>query len=140
MEEKKRASHAQARPPQSSSGRYSAGTSPSPRGWGRSGRLVYVNCGHNPHLLLRQDGSVKRLAPTALVIGLFEQWECSVEQIRLAPGDLLVIFSDGATEEVRNEEEYREARLIRELQACRYLPVNEGSLSQRRILKVDTAD
>jgi serine phosphatase RsbU (regulator of sigma subunit) len=73
---------------------------------------------------LRQDGSVQRLPATATVIGIFEQWECEVEQIRLAPGDLLVIFSDGVTEAARNEEEYGEARLIHELQACRNLPVN----------------
>ena len=87
--------------------------------------LVYVNCGHNPPVLLRQDGSVERLASTATVIGLFEQWECSVEQIRLDSGDLLVIFSDGVTEAARNEEEYGEARLIHKLQACRHLPANE---------------
>jgi len=90
-----------------------------------SRQMVYVNCGHNPPLCLRQDGSVQRLPATATVIGLFEQWECSVEQICLAPGDLLVIFSDGVTEEVRNEEEYGEARLIHELQACRHLQANE---------------
>ena len=88
-------------------------------------QMAYVNCGHNPPVWLREDGSVQRLASTATVIGLFEHWECSVEQIRIAPGDLLVIFSDGVTEAARNEEEYGEARLIHELQACRHLRVNE---------------
>lgn len=88
-------------------------------------QMSYVNCGHNPALWLRQDGSLQRLAATATVIGLFEQWECSVEQIRLAPGDLLVVFSDGVTEAARNQEEYGEAHLIHELQRCRHLPVNE---------------
>ncbi|MGA7770777.1 MAG: SpoIIE family protein phosphatase [Candidatus Sulfotelmatobacter sp.] len=88
-------------------------------------QMVYVNCGHNPPVWLRQDGSVQRLASTATVIGLFEQWECSVEQIRLDSEDLLVIFSDGVTEAPRNEEEYGEARLIHELQACRHLQANE---------------
>ena len=88
-------------------------------------QMVYINCGQNPPVWLHRDGSVQRLAATATVIGLFEHWECSVEQICIAPGDLLVIFSDGITEETRNEEEYGEARLIQELQACRHLPVNE---------------
>jgi serine phosphatase RsbU (regulator of sigma subunit) len=48
-----------------------------------------------------------------------------LEQIRLAAEDLLVIFSDGITEAARHEEEYGEARLIHELQACRHLPANE---------------
>jgi sigma-B regulation protein RsbU (phosphoserine phosphatase) len=90
-----------------------------------SREMVYVNCGHNAPVWLRQDGSVQRLPATATVIGLFEQWECAVDQINLAPGELLVIFSDGVSEAARGEEEYGEARLIRELQACRHLPANE---------------
>jgi phosphoserine phosphatase RsbU/P len=87
--------------------------------------LTYVNCGHNAPVLLRQDGSVERLPATATVIGMFEGWKCEVERIRLAPGDLLVIFSDGVTEAAHDEEEYGEARLIHELQACRYLSASE---------------
>lgn len=90
-----------------------------------SRQMVYVNCGHNAPVWLRQDGRVKRLPATATMIGIFEKWECEVEQIRVAPGDVLVIFSDGVTEAPRQEEEYGEARLIRELQACRHLPAKE---------------
>jgi serine phosphatase RsbU (regulator of sigma subunit) len=90
-----------------------------------SRQMDYVNCGHNAPLLLRQDGSVQRLPATATVLGMFEQWECEEAHIRLAPGDLLVIFTDGITEANRNEEEYGEARLIDELQACRSRPVKE---------------
>ncbi len=32
-------------------------------------RLVYVNCGHNPPLLVRRDGPVERLSATATVLG-----------------------------------------------------------------------
>jgi serine phosphatase RsbU (regulator of sigma subunit) len=75
-------------------------------------RLTYVNCGHNPPMLLRVDGSVERLKSTATVIGLFEKWECEAREINLAPGDLLAIFSDGVTEAMRGEEEFGEARLL----------------------------
>ena len=68
---------------------------------------------------------MRRLPATATVIGIFERWECEVEQIHVAPGDLLVIFSDGVTEAACNEKDYGEARLICELQACRHLPVKE---------------
>ena len=88
-------------------------------------RLAYVNCGHNPPILLRQDGVVERLPPTATVIGLFEKWQSTVSQVQLAPGDLLAIFSDGVTEAIRGDEEFGEARLIQELKAASRLPVNE---------------
>jgi phosphoserine phosphatase RsbU/P len=90
-----------------------------------SREMTYVNCGHNAPVWLRQDGSVERLPATATVIGMFEEWECEVEHIHLAPGELLAIFSDGVTEAAHNEEEYGDARLVQELQACRHLSASE---------------
>ncbi len=88
-------------------------------------RLVYVNCGHNPPVYFRQDGTVERLWSTATVIGLFEQWECAACEVRLDPGDLVLVFSDGVTEAARNEEEFGETRLIEELRAHSRLPLDE---------------
>lgn len=88
-------------------------------------RLTYVNCGHNPPLLLRADGSTERLKATAMVIGLFERWDCASGEIELAPGDLLVIFSDGVTEAMHGEEEYGEERLLDVLLARRELSVEQ---------------
>src|SRR5271169_4859521 len=52
-------------------------------------QLRYVNCGHNPPVLLRADGSVERLGATATVLGLFEVWDCSVAELQLTQGDVL---------------------------------------------------
>ncbi len=79
--------------------------------------LFYVNCGHNPPLWLRRDGSVARLEATATVIGAFDHWDASACRAHLEPGDLLAIFSDGITEAPRGEQDFGESRLIRELQA-----------------------
>jgi serine phosphatase RsbU (regulator of sigma subunit) len=76
-------------------------------------RLRYVNCGHNPPILVRANGDVERLAATATVLGLFEKWECTVAECGLASGDVLMIYSDGISEAGPNEEEeYGEERLI----------------------------
>ena len=61
-------------------------------------RLRYVNCGHNPPLLLRAGGDVEWLAATATVLGAFQAWDCEVAEVDLRPGDLLVVYSDGVTE------------------------------------------
>lgn len=83
-------------------------------------RLCYVNCGHNPPVLLRSDGKVERLAGTATVLGLFESWECGVLETQLAVGDLLVIFTDGITEALDgHHEEFGEGRLVETLRASR---------------------
>jgi sigma-B regulation protein RsbU (phosphoserine phosphatase) len=81
--------------------------------------LRYVNCGHNPPILLRTSGVHERLEATATVLGLFEQWECSVASRQLAPGDVLLIYTDGISEAAPSEdaEEFGDNRLIATLQA-----------------------
>ena len=88
-------------------------------------RLAYVNCGHNPPLWLRADGSVERLEATATVIGLFEKWECEAREIQMGPGDLLAISSDGVTEAMLGEEEFGESRFLDELRRTRWLPLEQ---------------
>ncbi|MGC1647056.1 MAG: SpoIIE family protein phosphatase [Candidatus Sulfotelmatobacter sp.] len=76
-------------------------------------RLRYVNCGHNPPILVRANGDLERLTATATVLGLFEEWDCTVGEYQLASGDVLVIYTDGISEAGPNEEEeYCEERLI----------------------------
>jgi serine phosphatase RsbU (regulator of sigma subunit) len=88
-----------------------------------SRRLVYANCGHNPPILLRADGAVSRLAPTAPVLGLLEEWECAADELRIEGGDLLALFSDGITEAFSDQgEEFGDDRLIDVLRTGRGLP------------------
>ena len=83
-------------------------------------RLRYVNCGHNPPVLLRADNSVERLAATATVMGLFPEWDCSVAEEQLHPGDLFVIYTDGVTEAADpTGDEFGEERLIETLRGNR---------------------
>lgn len=85
--------------------------------------LRYVNCGHLAPLLLRRNGAVKRLDSTATVVGLFCDWDCSVAELDLEPGDMLALFTDGVTEAFNsNEEEFGEGRLIEALQGRRSMP------------------
>jgi len=83
--------------------------------------LRYANCGHVPPMLLRADGVVERLQPTAGILGVFTDWQCGIAEVQLAPGDLLLACSDGATE-ARDAagEEYGEARLAGALRAMRH--------------------
>jgi serine phosphatase RsbU (regulator of sigma subunit) len=79
----------------------------------RQRRLRYANCGHLSGLLLRTDDILERLDTTASVLGLFEDWDCSIGQRQLRPGDLLVLYTDGVTESFNQAgEEFGERRLI----------------------------
>jgi sigma-B regulation protein RsbU (phosphoserine phosphatase) len=64
----------------------------------RTRRLRYVNCGHVAPLLLRADGSLERLEPTATMLGAFPVWRSGERQLTLGRGDILVAYSDGVTE------------------------------------------
>ena len=65
-------------------------------------------------MLLRANGEVEKLEATATVLGLFEQWDCTVAERQLAPGDVLVIYTDGISEasEGDDAEEFGEERLV----------------------------
>jgi serine phosphatase RsbU (regulator of sigma subunit) len=67
----------------------------------------------------RQD-SVEQLSSTATVLGLFEKWDCVLEERQLCPGDTLLLYTDGATEAFNDaDEEFREKRLIEALRRYR---------------------
>jgi serine phosphatase RsbU (regulator of sigma subunit)/biotin operon repressor len=85
-------------------------------------RLRYANCGHLSALLLRSDGSVERLHSTCTVVGLFEEWDCSITETRLFFGDTLLLHTDGITESFNDaEEEFGEQRLLESLRRHREL-------------------
>jgi sigma-B regulation protein RsbU (phosphoserine phosphatase) len=86
-----------------------------------TGGLGYCNAGHcPPYLLSAHGGAVQRLRRTGMVLGLgvteHEKWEQHV--VQLAPGDALVLYTDGVTE-AQNEKEafFGEDRLLECVQA-----------------------
>jgi len=72
-----------------------------------TGELRYASAGHEPPLLVRAaDGSVSELElPPAVLLGAFEDFEAPETIIQLAPGDLLVAFTDGVTDAINAERE-----------------------------------
>jgi sigma-B regulation protein RsbU (phosphoserine phosphatase) len=62
------------------------------------GRLAYVNAGHNPPLVIRGAGTVELLREHGLIMGMFDEAEYRASEVRLAPGEILVLYSDGITE------------------------------------------
>jgi serine phosphatase RsbU (regulator of sigma subunit) len=86
-------------------------------------RLRYANCGHLAALLLRHDGAIEKLDSTCTVVGLFREWDCSMRECQLFPGDTLVLYTDGITESFNDTEgEFGEQRLIQAWQRYRELP------------------
>jgi serine phosphatase RsbU (regulator of sigma subunit) len=88
----------------------------------RAQRLRYANCGHLCGLLFRSDDRLERLDSTTTVLGLFDEWDCSIGETQLACGDTLALYTDGITESFDEAgEEFGEGRLIDALRRYRGL-------------------
>jgi sigma-B regulation protein RsbU (phosphoserine phosphatase) len=79
-----------------------------------SGLMTYANAGHNPPLLLPQEGRPAFLSSKRqLVIGAMEDYAYQEESHLLRPGDLLLLYTDGVTEAMDPTEAlFGEARLL----------------------------
>lgn len=71
-----------------------------------TGTLSYINAGHNPPLVGRRDGRIEQLASGGFPLGIIPSADFETGQIRLAPGETLMIYSDGVSEanNLRDEE------------------------------------
>ena len=89
-------------------------------------RVRYLNAGHNPPFLARASG-IETLEPSARPLGMFPRETYQEGSIDLAPGDLLVIYSDGLVE-ARNarDEEFGAERLRLILPPMRGLPAEDA--------------
>lgn len=75
--------------------------------------LTYVNAGQNPPCRLGKDQAIDRLVATGPPLGLFAGASYTARTLDLSPGDLVLCFSDGATEgRSAADEEFGEDRLI----------------------------
>jgi sigma-B regulation protein RsbU (phosphoserine phosphatase) len=78
----------------------------------RSGRLAYVNCGHNRPLLLRASGGREGLERGGPALGLFAEAAFEAGTAALDPGDRVVLYTDGVVEPTdENEREFGTERL-----------------------------
>jgi serine phosphatase RsbU (regulator of sigma subunit) len=62
------------------------------------GRLSYVNAAHCPPLVLRGGEVRETLEATGMPVGLIEGATFTLAEVRLAPGDQLLVYTDGVTE------------------------------------------
>jgi sigma-B regulation protein RsbU (phosphoserine phosphatase) len=60
--------------------------------------LRYVNAGHNPPVVLRNDGSVHWLEPSGAPVGMFPDSNYQESVLQLNPGDLVIAYTDGVIE------------------------------------------
>jgi PAS domain S-box-containing protein len=65
----------------------------------RSGAAEYVRAGHPPGLVRRPDGEIVELAAAGTPpLGIFGEFTCRHDSVELAPGALLLLYTDGLIE------------------------------------------
>ena len=78
-----------------------------------SNEVRYSNAGHEPPLLLSEGGRTARLGTGGMVLGFLETVEYEEATVRMEPGDLLAVYSDGLSDAVNDmDEPFGEARLV----------------------------
>ena len=79
---------------------------------GQEAGVSYTNAGHCPPILVRGNGIVEKLEPTGGVLGVHEDFTYEERSLTMAPGDLLLLYTDGVTEaENQQGEMFEEERL-----------------------------
>ena len=64
-----------------------------------SGRIMYANGGHSPPLLVDRHGNARSVGEaTGTIVGMLENQEYANAEMRLLPGETLLLFTDGITE------------------------------------------
>lgn len=82
-----------------------------------TGRVDFVNAGHLPPLRVAASAAEFIEAPGDIAVAVAEDMEYSTQSIELAPGEALVLYTDGVTEAFNAaEEQFGEARLLTSLE------------------------
>lgn len=79
----------------------------------RTGELAYASAGHNPPILWRRaESRTELLRAKGVVLGIVDKIELEDRRVELENGDVLVLYTDGVTEPVNDQEiEFGEERL-----------------------------
>jgi sigma-B regulation protein RsbU (phosphoserine phosphatase) len=97
----------------------------------------YTSAGHNPPFLLHRDGTHQRLREGGGVLGVFPNQKFDLGSVQLAPGDRVILYTDGVTEANNPEgEEFGEVRLLGLLEEHR---ASSAEDLQKKILNVAAA-
>lgn len=88
-----------------------------------SRQIQYASAGHNDQIWIKSDNSYELLKGKGAPLGVVPDGNYSGGNIQVSPGDLFVIYTDGAIEEKNlSDEEFGLDRFIKEIIARKHLP------------------
>ena len=88
--------------------------------------LSYSNAGHNPPLLIRANDETRFITDGEQPLGMFQHTRYHENHVVMEPGDVFVLYTDGATEaESPTGEEFGRDRLVEAVKQCLDKPARE---------------
>jgi serine phosphatase RsbU (regulator of sigma subunit)/anti-sigma regulatory factor (Ser/Thr protein kinase) len=108
----------------------------------RTGRVTFTNAGHNPPLLITADGAEFVKDRHGPFVGPVPGSAYGSGELTLAPGDRLVVYSDGVTEAMNPDEDlFGEDRLTIEAERSTELNVEDATTALiQRTLRWEKGD
>lgn len=100
----------------------------------KTGKLIYINGGHEAPFICNADGIKERLKPTGPAVGIFPKANFNIELTQLEPGDLLLGFTDGVPD-ARNPA----GKLYSEAEMRRVIEAKPISTASELIHRIDVA-
>lgn len=100
-----------------------------------SGRLEYVNAGHNPPILIESaSGKLRELRSTGIPLGISPQFNYMEKVVYLNPDDYLIFYTDGVTDAINKDfEEFGLQRLQGVIKA------NRGKTAEEMASEINAA-
>jgi len=94
--------------------------------YGPSRKYHFVNAGHPPPIVIKNNGQIESPSQSDLIIGYVPDYEYAVHEISLDIGDIVFLYSDGVTETFDDTgREFGEKRLGEFLSEIKNRPVSE---------------
>ena len=84
------------------------------------GAVEWVNAGHCSPMLARVNGEVEMLPPSGMPVGMLEEAAYGVRLGKLAPGEKVLLYTDGFSEARNAEGEFYETRRLRQFLEANY--------------------
>lgn len=100
----------------------------------KTGKLIYINGGHEAPFICNAEGIKARLKPTGPAVGIFPKANFTIQLAQLDPGDLLLGFTDGVPD-ARNSD----GKLYSEAELKRLIESAPATSASEMINRIDTA-
>ena len=99
-----------------------------------SGEFVYASGGHDPPLLVKPDGTSTSLPLTGgIALGLLPELDYRQNSVVLAPGDTIVLYTDGVSEAMDGDE--KQFGLVRLREALAANPGQDAEAANQTVFR-----